>query len=554
MVMALLDEAPAAVLPGDRTGPETIHAAVLPGDGIGPEIMQEMVKILDAASIIGGYKIVYRTADVGGAAVDKELSKQGLSLKNKADVEKIDSWSDDEKRKLSMPQETIDTMDWARDNRGIILFGSVGRNDLPKRVAELALLAMRKRYDLINNRPLDIKPQLAHLSVLFRKPVKVDGFEVISPEESLFNSEPGDYGTSENPGVFTRKQLTRSKLEKTVDQAFRKVQETGKSIMCAAKPNILVSDKLLSEVFDQYARLYAGKVKLNEWTNNGQLIIDNAGMQMAANPQRYNNTLVVADAMFGQFLQAIVTAVGTGGVNKDSLMEIKEKGLHRVFVRELCSDMYFGQRKVTPELAYDTCEYDKKTIEYVAAFGRKINAELGINGLDSLEVAGIPTFDFWARVLDADSLRYGYALRHFTVEEAVNRLLKDPASFRTFLGSNMIGDVFTDFVAAVAVGKSLGVMPSSEVNLDGFGDYQQLAGSAPDIAGQGIANPMGQILSGAMALWDVGDRRGAKIVRQAVDDVVKFARTKDIWEPNYKLVGTREFGDLVVERMYELAA
>ena len=92
------------------------------------------------------------------------------------DKKNIDLWDDEKKTKLTLPQVTLDTMDWARDERGAILFGAVGRCDLPKRIAELALLAMRKRYGVVNNRPFIIDPILAHNSILFRDPLKIKGW------------------------------------------------------------------------------------------------------------------------------------------------------------------------------------------------------------------------------------------------------------------------------------------------------------------------------------------------------------------------------------------
>ena len=323
------------------------NIAVIQGDGIGPEITTEAIKVLEAVAKIRGHKFNYRYADMGGVAFDKATS--GMSAEEK---KAIDDWEDEDKRKLSLPQEALDAMDWARDSEGAVLFGSVGRNDLPKRVAELGLLGMRARYDVANNRPFIIDPILAHNSILFRKPVKMDmGIEFVSPEESLFNGYPymGEDCCS------TVKGFSRAKLEKTVIEAFEKAKETGQRIMCASKYNVLVSEKMLSEVFNEAAEEYEGKVRFNTSTNwqkddeatlrfvrgydretqrkmletgkvpTGQLIIDNAGMQIASNPERYDNTIVVADAMFGDFLKTIVDVVsGSTPVNEDAKREIKE--------------------------------------------------------------------------------------------------------------------------------------------------------------------------------------------------------------------------------------
>lgn len=312
------------------------NIAVIQGDGIGPEITREAIKVLDAVAEAREHTFQYRFADMGGVAFDKATA--GMSFEDKKD---IDSWDDESKTRLTLPQETLDTMDWARDSKGAILFGAVGRCDLPKRAAELALLAMRKRYGVVNNRPFIIDPILSHNSILFRDPIDLEGFEIMSPEESLFNgvTEQGDNYHS------TRKQFTRTCLEKTVKNAFEKAKKTGKQILCASKYNVLISEKMLSDTFEQYAQEFEGEVQLNKWSQNGQLIIDNAGMQIAANPQRYANTIVIVDTMFGDYLQAIVDVIQGGkSVNRQALEEIKEKGIYRTFIRELCSGLYFGEK------------------------------------------------------------------------------------------------------------------------------------------------------------------------------------------------------------------
>lgn len=524
----------------------TYNIAVIPGDGIGPEITIEAIKVLNAVSEVRAYNFNFRSAEMGGVAYDKATA--GMSNEKKKG---IDSWDDGAKTKLTWPQETLEIMDWARDSGGAILFGSVGRNDLPKRSAELALLAMRKRYGVVNNRPFIIDPLLAHNSILFRDPVPVPGFEIISPEESLFN---GYHGSSREPeSYWTRKQFTRSELERTVDDAFKKAEETDKSILCASKYNILVSEKMLSDVFEQYVKEYNGRVKLNEFSTNGQLIIDNAGMQIASNPQRYANTIVIADAMFGEFLKAIVNVVsGSKPVNKDALEEIKEKGIYRTFIRELCGGLYFGERKVTDEIAYDTFTYDRKTIENLATVANNVNSQLGLDSIVSLEIKEIPTFDFWAKVLDEHAKENNYKLRHMGVKEGVETLLTDPASLGTVIASNMIGDIYTDLAAAV-VGKSLGLMPSSAVNADGFGIYEQIAGTAPDIAGKNIANPIAEIRSAAMMLEDFGDKKGAKMIYDAIDKALNTARTRDIFEPGYMEVSTTGMGTLIANNIKKAA-
>ncbi len=525
---------------------KTYTIAVIPGDGIGPEITPEAVKVLNAVGEIRGYTFDYRPADMGGVAYD--MATKGMSDDEKMS---IDGWTDEDKTRLTLPQKTLDAMDWARDCGGAVLFGSVGRHDLPKRVAELALLEMRKRYGVVNNRPFIIDPILAHNSILFREPVDVPGFEIISPGESLYN---GEYGRSADDSYhWTRKQFTREKLEKTVRDAFEKAIDTDRSIMCASKYNVLVSEEMISRVFEEVAKEYEGEVRLNPYSNNGQLIIDNAGMQIAARPGRYVDTIVIADEMFGDFLNSIVDAVsGAKPVNQEALEDIKENGIYRTFIRELCGGLYFGERKATSDFAYDTLYYDKKTIKDLAAVARKVGSQLGLETVDSLEIRGVPTFAYWAEVMDEDAEEYGYSVRHLDVKDGVGALLTDPSSLGVVAASNMMGDVYTDLAAAVA-GKSLGLMPSSAVNADGFGIYEQIAGTAPDIAGRNIANPIAEIRSAAMMLEDFGDKEGADMIYDAITRALKVARTQDIWEKGYGRVSTQDMGDLIVRYIREAA-
>jgi|GEM_PF-991303 len=528
--------------------------AVVPADGIGPEITREGVKVMDVTGEVRGYSFEFRYGKMGGPAFD--IATAGMTAEQK---KAIDDWSDEEKTKLTLPQETLDLMDWARDNKGAIVFGSVGRSDLPKRTAELSLLAMRARYNVNNNRPMIIDPILAHNSTLFRNPVSVPGFEIVSPEESMFNAD--SYTSPDGSHAWTRKPFTRSKLEKTVTEAFEKAKATGKMIMCASKYNVLISEKMLSEVFDEVAKQYTGQVTLNPATNwdknkkpTGQLIIDNAGMQIASNPEKYANTIVVADAMFGDFLQTIVDVVsGSVPVNQSALQEIKENGLYRTCIRELCSGLYFGKRLAGKDFCYDTNFYDRKTIEDLAIVARRAGKQLfGKEDLDSLEIDSIPTYAFWGKVLDEDSKARGYNLRHNNIRQSVARLLTDPASLNTVVACNMVGDIKSDLAGAV-VGKSLGLLPSSSENADGFGIYEQIAGTAPDIAGQNIANPIAQIRSCAMLIENLGDREGAQIINRAITKALGVVRTKDIWEPGYRLVSTSGMGDAICHYIKEAA-
>jgi 3-isopropylmalate dehydrogenase len=275
-------------------------------------------------------------------------------------------------------------------------------------------------------------------------------------------------------------------------------------------------------------------------------------MQFASNPERYANTVVIADAMFGSFLQTIIDVVtGSAQASEETRTRIAEEGIKRVFIRELCGGLYFGPRDdKDPDFVYDTMEYDAKTIQDLATVARRVNSQLGLDTIDSLEIERIPTFDFWAKVLDDDAGQNGYRLRHYEQRDGVKELMTNPYLLGTLIATNMIGDIYTDLGGAV-VGKSLGVLPSSETNADGFGNYQQIAGSAPAIAAKNIANPIAEIRSAAMMLEDFGDVESAKLVNDAVTAALHKVRTEDIWEEGYQKVSTTEMGDFIVQYIKE---
>ena len=522
---------------------DTYNIALIPGDGIGPEIVAEARAVLDLVGKRRGYSFDYKLAEMGGVAYDSATASMAEGEKKA-----IESWDDEAKRALTLPQKSLDVMDWARDSGGAVLFGSVGRPDLPKRTAELALLAMRARYSVVNNRPFIIDPSLAHNSILFREAVNIKGFEVLSPPESLF----GGSVRSGRGWHSTEKRFTRSALERCVKDAFELALKSGRRIMCTSKYNVLQSEKMLSDVFEDYLGEYHSKVEPNPYTiadskgkPTGQLIIDNAAMQIAANPERYADTVVVADAMFGEFLMAIVAAVAKGADQSSPSIEgIKREGIKRTFIRELCSGLYFGESAFDADCAFDTFHYGAETIEDLASVANRLNSRLGLSTVDSLEVDGIPTFDYWAKVLEDDAKAKGYSLRHMKLREGVEMLLGDPAQLGTIVATNMMGDLYTDLAAAV-VGKSLGMMPSSAVNADGFGIYEQIAGSAPDIAGKGLANPIAEIRSAAMMLEDLGDPEAAQLVESAIQKAISTARTADIWEEGMRSVSTSQMGELI---------
>ena len=232
-------------------------------------------------------------------------------------------------------------------------------------------------------------------------------------------------------------------------------------------------------------------------------------------------------------------------------------GLDILIVRELTGDIYFGQprgRRVSPDgafegqqEAFDTMRYSRPEIERIAhvAFqaARKRN-----NRLTSVDKANVlETFQFWRDVVTEVHAQYpDVALDHLYVDNAAMQLVKAPKAFDVIVTGNMFGDILSD-EAAMLTG-SIGMLPSASLNAENRGLYEPSHGSAPDIAGKNIANPLATILSLAMMLrFSLNQPEAALRVEAAVTQVLESGlRTADIWSEGTQRVGTREMGSAVV--------
>ena len=235
-------------------------------------------------------------------------------------------------------------------------------------------------------------------------------------------------------------------------------------------------------------------------------------------------------------------------------------GLDILIIRELTGDIYFGQprgRRESPdgafkgaEEAFDTMRYSRPEIERIAhvAFqaARKRNKRL--TSVDKANV--LETFQFWRDVVTEVHAQYpDVALDHMYVDNAAMQLVKAPNKFDVIVTGNMFGDILSD-EAAMLTG-SIGMLPSASLNASGKGLYEPSHGSAPDIAGKNIANPLATILSVAMMLrFSLNQPAAANRVDSAVQQVLaKRLRTADIWSKGTNLVGTIEMGDAVVDAL-----
>ena len=232
-------------------------------------------------------------------------------------------------------------------------------------------------------------------------------------------------------------------------------------------------------------------------------------------------------------------------------------GLDILIIRELTGDIYFGQprgRRTAvdgpfpgAEEAFDTMRYSRPEIERIAhvAFRAAQKLSRRVTSVDKANV--LETFQLWKDVVAEIHAQYpDVALDHMYVDNAAMQLVKAPKKFDVVVTGNMFGDILSD-EAAMLTG-SIGMLPSASLGANGKGLYEPSHGSAPDIAGQGIANPLATILSAAMMLrYSLQQPEAADRIESAVGQVLAAGlRTPDIFSEGTRRVGTREMGDAVV--------
>ncbi len=232
-------------------------------------------------------------------------------------------------------------------------------------------------------------------------------------------------------------------------------------------------------------------------------------------------------------------------------------GLDILIIRELTGDIYFGQprgRRIATdghfpgaEEAFDTMRYSRPEIERIAhvAFQAARKRSKKVTSVDKANV--LETFQFWKDVVTEVHKDYpDVELEHMYVDNAAMQLVKAPKKFDVLFTGNMFGDILSD-EASMLTG-SIGMLPSASLNAKGQGLYEPSHGSAPDIAGKGVANPLATILSAAMMLrFSLQSPEAADRIESAVKSVLAAGyRTPDIWSEGTQKVGTREMGDAVV--------
>ncbi|MDW7645998.1 MAG: 3-isopropylmalate dehydrogenase [Desulfuromonadales bacterium] len=234
--------------------------------------------------------------------------------------------------------------------------------------------------------------------------------------------------------------------------------------------------------------------------------------------------------------------------------EVIEGGFNVLVVRELTGGIYFSQPKGiegegADRVGVDTMRYSIPEIERIAHVAFQAAQKRG-KKLCSIDKANVlSTSVLWREVVVNIAKQYpDVELSHMYVDNAAMQLVRWPKQFDVLLCENMFGDILSD-EAAMLTG-SLGMLPSASLAEGSFGMYEPSGGSAPDIAGQGVANPIAQILSAAMMLrYSFGMTEAAEAIESAVEQVLEQGyRTRDIYQKKAgeKLVNTKEIGDAIV--------
>ncbi|MFO1257430.1 MAG: 3-isopropylmalate dehydrogenase [Gammaproteobacteria bacterium] len=226
-------------------------------------------------------------------------------------------------------------------------------------------------------------------------------------------------------------------------------------------------------------------------------------------------------------------------------------GLDILIVRELTGGLYFGKPRGTEkERAFNTMAYDRAEIERIGRLAFKL-AQMRGSKLCSVDKANVlEVSQFWRKIMNELSESYPEVkLTHMYVDNCAMQLVQSPKQFDVIVTENMFGDILSDLAAQLT--GSIGMLPSASLNEKQFGLYEPIHGSAPDIAGQNIANPLATILSMGMMLEYSLKREDAKLaLEKAVESVLKAGfRTKEIASPGSTLVGTREMGDAVIREL-----
>ncbi len=237
------------------------------------------------------------------------------------------------------------------------------------------------------------------------------------------------------------------------------------------------------------------------------------------------------------------TLIGASTIKPETL-----RGTDLVVVRELTGGIYFGERgrRDNGNTAYDTMIYTRAEIERVLHAAFRL-ARLRRHKVTSVDKANVlESSRLWRETATAVAKAYpDVACEHLLVDACAMHLIRRPATFDVIVTENMFGDILTDEASMLA--GSMGMLPSASLAEGALGLYEPIHGSAPDIAGQGIANPVGAILSAALLLrYSLGLEQEAQAVERAVNQVLAEGyRTRDIAQDGTEVITTAVMGDLI---------
>ena len=235
--------------------------------------------------------------------------------------------------------------------------------------------------------------------------------------------------------------------------------------------------------------------------------------------------------------------------------EISDAGFDMMIMRELTGGLYFGERHTIEEngvrKAIDTLTYDENEIRRIAIKGFDIAMKRRkmVTSVDKANV--LDSSRLWRKVVEEVAADYPeVTLEHMLVDNCAMQLVKDPAQFDVILTENMFGDILSDEASMVT--GSIGMLASASLNDTKFGLYEPSHGSAPDIAGQDIANPIATVLSAAMMLrYSFDLDKEADAIENAVKSILKKGyRTQDIMSEGCVRVGCKEMGDLLANEIH----
>jgi 3-isopropylmalate dehydrogenase len=276
--------------------------------------------------------------------------------------------------------------------------------------------------------------------------------------------------------------------------------------------------------------------------------VGDPAMDGAPREHRPETGLLALRKQLGAYANLRPVSVHAGLTHASPLRPERLRGVDLLIVRELTGGLYYGEpRGRAGDGALNTMRYSVPEIERVArvAFDAARRRRGRVTSVDKANVLEVS--QLWRDTVAAvGASEYpDVVLDHLYVDFAAMRLVADPASIDVLLTENLFGDILSDEAAVLA--GSLGLLPSASLG-DGPGLFEPVHGSAPDIAGRGVANPIGAIASTALLLrHGLGLGEAADLVDRAVRDVLDFGvRTRDIALPGEPSVGTREFGDRVV--------